>query len=112
MMSDAPISVTITQLILAAIPMTLAALASFVQSVRNHSAAKVAAEKAVEAKEEAIKTTDKIDLITISINGRLSELIEALRQSALLDAASQRAIGHMEGIVKGRELERADRLKP
>jgi hypothetical protein len=108
-MTDAPVSVTITQLILAAIPMTLAAVASFITSVRNHSAAKLAAQKAAEAKEAALQTTSKIDQITVKINGRLSELLEALRQSAILDAASQRAIGHMEGIAKGRELERTER---
>jgi len=106
-MTDAPVSVTITQLILAALPMTLAAVASFVTSLRNHSATRLAAVKAVEAKEAAEQTTDKIDQISVTINGRLSELLDTLKQNALTNSASQRALGIMEG----RELEREKNLE-
>lgn len=106
-MADAPISVTMTQLVLAAIPPTLAAIAALIQSIRNHSATKDAGDKAIEAKEAAAQTTAKVEEIRITVNGKLELLIDTLREKAAVEAAAQRAIGQLEGIAKGREIERA-----
>jgi hypothetical protein len=105
-MTDAPIQVTITQLVLAALPMTLAAIASFITSIRNHGAANDAAAKAADAKDAATATSEKVEEIRISVDGRLTELLEALREKAIVEAAAQRALGNLEGLAKGRELER------
>lgn len=87
-----PVVVSITQLILAALPMTLAAIASFIVSLRNHDAAKVAAARAHEAKQAASETTAKVEEVRLNVNGRLTELLEAVR-----------AAGHLEGLQAARE---------
>lgn len=92
-----PASVSIVQLILAALPMTLAALASFIVSLRNHDQAKLAAAKALEAKHAASETTAKVEEVRLNINGRLSELLTAVR-----------AAGQLEGLQQAKEIQKRD----
>lgn len=81
----------------------LGVIASFVASLRNHTAIKVAAVKnAVDLEVAADKNHDAIQEVKSSLNGKLAQLIDAT-------SAAARA----EGVLAGRVDERArqDRQK-
>lgn len=112
------VSVTITQLIIAALPLvlpvTLTSIASFIIALRNRETAVDAAHNALEAKDRAIEAASKMEEVRVSVDGRLTELIEALHAKAAADVLAAHATGMHLGHLEGRDQanREADTMKP
>lgn len=110
------VSVTITQLVIAALPLvlpvTLTSLATFIVAIRNRDAAASAADHATEAKQVASVTASKVDDIRVSVNGRLSELMAAVTAKAASDVVAAHAAGRHLGILEGREQATREAMTP